>query len=331
MRRLLQVGRLYTRMLRYRVAVMLPMFICLAAALHGRLETVGWRFSAALIALCSSYVCATTINDIADVEVDRVNHAGSRARPLVTGDATPGELWGVHVVAAILALLAGAFLGIPGLAIVVLSLLINYLYSAAPFRLSHRTYLAPVLLSVAYVLLPFALGLQVVHAPWSPTDWSFGSALFCFFLCRINLKDFRDRDGDGLHGKPTLLLRFGKSLTCAVSLVALGAGNVFLLTAFADASPYVLLLFQVQLGLVYIAGFRLWKSTDRAAEQMAIGTAAKMGNGLLLAVLAWLLVREHGGPVTDQVVAVAMIISLFGLSFWRIARSPQLVLASYRG
>ena len=56
------------------------------------------------------------------------------------------------------------------------------------------------------------------------------------FVARIVLKDFRDREGDALYGKPTLLLRFGKDATCAVSLAALLAGNCLLLGRAAPAA-----------------------------------------------------------------------------------------------
>ena len=42
----------------------------------------------AALALAASYVAATSVNDIADADVDRINHPGDRARPLVTGDAS---------------------------------------------------------------------------------------------------------------------------------------------------------------------------------------------------------------------------------------------------
>ena len=47
-------------------------------------------------------------NDIADREIDAVNHAGHAGRPLVTGEATPGQLQLLAVAAGALALALGA-------------------------------------------------------------------------------------------------------------------------------------------------------------------------------------------------------------------------------
>ncbi len=47
----------------------------------------------------ASYVAATSVNDIADADVDRINHPGDRARPLVTGDASERDLWRLHLLA----------------------------------------------------------------------------------------------------------------------------------------------------------------------------------------------------------------------------------------
>ena len=42
-------------------------------------------------------------------------------------------------------------------------------------------------------------------------DGLLAASLMAFVLARINLKDFRDRTGDALYGRPTFLLRFGRS------------------------------------------------------------------------------------------------------------------------
>jgi 4-hydroxybenzoate polyprenyltransferase len=46
-----------------------------------------------VVALASSYVCVTTVNDIADKDIDRVNHPRDAGRPLVTGEAQERELY----------------------------------------------------------------------------------------------------------------------------------------------------------------------------------------------------------------------------------------------
>src|SRR5205823_9839649 len=68
-----KLPRLYVVMLRYRIAAMVAMFMLLGAAREARLE-LGPRYLWAALALASSYVAATALNDLADEEIDKVNH-----------------------------------------------------------------------------------------------------------------------------------------------------------------------------------------------------------------------------------------------------------------
>ena len=99
-------ARLYARMLRYRVAAMVWMFMLLGAAFPAGLADFSFGYVWATLALASSYVAATSVNDIADADIDRVNHPGDSGRPLVTGDARPRDLWLLHAAASVLALAA---------------------------------------------------------------------------------------------------------------------------------------------------------------------------------------------------------------------------------
>jgi 4-hydroxybenzoate polyprenyltransferase len=72
---------LFVRMLRWRVAVTLWFFLLIGAAAQGPLRpSIALLLAAA--ALSASYVVATTVNDIADQDVDRINHPRDRDRPL---------------------------------------------------------------------------------------------------------------------------------------------------------------------------------------------------------------------------------------------------------
>ena len=67
-------------MLRYRIAAMVALFMLLGAAREGRLE-LGPRYLLAALALASSYVAATALNDLADEAIDQVNHPRDAGRP----------------------------------------------------------------------------------------------------------------------------------------------------------------------------------------------------------------------------------------------------------
>src|SRR6266545_2090129 len=193
-----------------------------------RLYVVMLRYVFAAIALASSYVAATALNDLADEQIDKVNHPRDAGRPLVEGTATRRELLVLHVVASGLALLAAAPLGLRGIGLLVSALVVSQIYSARPVRLSYGVAGAPLVLGVGYVLVPYSLGIVAAGGDLRHAWSALSCALFLLFAARIVLKDFRDREGDARYGKPTLLLRYGKTATCAASLCALTAGDVVL-------------------------------------------------------------------------------------------------------
>jgi 4-hydroxybenzoate polyprenyltransferase len=134
--------------------------------------------------------------------------------------------------------------------------------------------------------------------------------MYLLFVARINLKDFRDRDGDAAYGKPTLLLRYGKTATCVVSAVALLAADVVLLPVLRQ-HWFVGLAFQVYVAAAAAMLVARWRAHDRRDEQIAIGIGAGMGNGLLI--------------VTGGLTAA------FALSFASLVTRPGEVVIGYKG
>jgi hypothetical protein len=65
----------------------------------------------------------------------------------------------------------------------------------------------------------------------------------------------------------------------------------------------------VQAFLVAIAAmlWTLWRADGQIAEQVAIGIGARMGNGLLLCVLGWLLLDGNGAPVARAALFTAFL------------------------
>src|SRR5207253_580337 len=125
---------LYVVMLRYRIAAMVAMFMLLGAAREGSVE-LGLRYAWAALALASSYVAATALNDLADEEIDRINHPRDAGRPLVEGTATRRELLVLHLLACAASVVAALPLGRTGVLLVLGSLVVSQAYSARPVRL----------------------------------------------------------------------------------------------------------------------------------------------------------------------------------------------------
>ena len=171
---------------------------------------------------------------------------------------------------------------------------------------------------------------MAARATLRPADAVFAGALYALFLARINLKDFRDREGDSRYGRPTLLLRFGKGTTCLVSGGALLAGNALLLGAVRPV-PLVAVLIELFVGAVGWQLRALWNAEGARAEQVAIGIGARVGNGLLIAVLGSLALRAQGATSGDQAAFALAMTALFGMGFWALASRPEEVLIGYKG
>ena len=200
---------------------------------------------------------------------------------------------------------------------------------SACFRAPASHY-APLVLSLAYVGVPYALGAEAAGRDWvAAADALLLVALHLLFLARIVLKDFRDRAGDELYGRPTLLLRFGKPVTCTVSLGCLSVGAAVLCAALGEAALVAAVsAFALAIGWMLR---RLRHATEGRDEQVAIGLGARMGNGLLVAVLAWLVLGGEGAPHKQRLLAVALVAAAFGAGFVALARRPDEVVLGYKG
>ncbi len=321
---------LYWSLLRYRVAVMIVLFMLLGAAWHGGLATVDAPVLLMVLALASSYVGATSVNDIADREIDKVNHPGDRGRPLVTGAAGATELWALFGLSSTLAVVLSLAVGPAAAGIMVLSVAIGTLYSLPPVRLSYMTFLAPLTLAVAYVGVPYWVGVVVAGGNLGSLDLPLLAALYFLFVGRIILKDFRDKEGDALYGKPTFLLRYGKGTTCLASLGAVCAGDALLVASLADRL-WLAGILQVYVVGVVIMLQRLYRANGRRDEQLSIGVGARMGNGLLTTLLGCLVLANQGAIFTTQAVFGLALTALYLLIFLRFLRHPERATIGYKG
>jgi 4-hydroxybenzoate polyprenyltransferase len=324
------MSRLFLLMLRFRVAAMIWLFFLLAAGFHTGLAAFRWSYLWSMGALAASYVAATSANDVADRDIDLVNHLGDRGRPLVTGEATERDLRRLHGIASVLAVACAVPVGLPAVALVVLSLTIGRVYSLPPIRLSYRTFAAPVVLGVAYVLIPYLLGVLSSGTGWSRSDWVLAAALYALFTARIVLKDFRDREGDATFGRPTLLLRAGVATTCMVSLAALVAGDALLIVAIYPPT-WLAVIVQVLVGAILARLRALATANDPREEQVAIGLGARLGNGLLLTVLAWLIVSRQAADPPTATTLILLLAALFVGTTVKLARHPEQALIGYKG
>jgi 4-hydroxybenzoate polyprenyltransferase len=288
-------------MTRYRSTLTLVTFMLAGFAWHRPRPGLTTGLLLAAAALAAAYAALTSLNDLADERVDRVNLRGHADRPLVAGTASRRDLLLLAAAAAVVSIACGALAGPPVGVLVLLSVVLYAQYSLPPLRVSHRPLLTPFSLALGYSALPYAIGVVVAGDHLGPRDVFLLPALVCLFLARIALKDFRDRRGDALAGKPTFLLRYGKRATCAFSLAALAVGSVLLLLALRDVPllaagtlPFIAALAVLQV--------RLARAGALLDEVILIGLGARIGNGLLLTLLGVVLLRAQHADLTAQAV-----------------------------
>jgi len=321
---------LYWILLRYRVAVMIVLFMLLGAAWHRGLTSIDAPVLLMILALASSYVSATSVNDIADREIDRINHPGDKGRPLVTGAARSADLWVLFVVSSVLAVALGLAAGPGAAGIMLLSVSIGALYSLPPAMLSYRIFLAPLTLALAYVGIPYWAGVVVVGESLLTSDLPLLTALYLLFASRIILKDFRDREGDAAFGKPTFLLKYGKKATCLASLCVLCTGDALLVASLAD-KWWLAVLLQLYIASIMIMLYRLYRANSRTDEQLSIGVGAKMGNGLLVTLLGALILWNQGADWITQSVFGLALTTIYILNLIDFLRHPERAVIGYKG
>jgi 4-hydroxybenzoate polyprenyltransferase len=321
---------LYWRLLRYRVAVMIVLFMLLGAAWHRGLVAIDASILLMILALASSYVSATSVNDIADKEIDEINHPGDRGRPLVTGAAKTTDLWAVFGVSSVLAVSLSLAVSSAAAGIMLASVVIGVLYSLPPVKLSYTTFLAPLTLALAYVGIPYWAGAVVAGGSLRVVDLPLMMALYLLFAGRIILKDFRDREGDAAYGKPTFLLKYGKHATCLVSLGASCAGDALLIASLADRWWLAALLQPYIAGIVFML-FRLHRVSSRNDEQLSIGVGAKLGNGLLATLLGILILVNQGADWIAQLTFSLALMTFYLLNFFDFLRHPDRAVIGYKG
>jgi 4-hydroxybenzoate polyprenyltransferase len=323
---------LYWRLLRYRVAVMIILFMLLGAAWHQGQTTIDRSVVLMILALASSYVGATSVNDIADKEIDEINHPGDRGRPLVTGAARSADLWMIFGASSVLAVALPLAISPAAAGIMGLSLVIGVLYSLPPLKLSYRTFLAPLTLAVAYVGIPYWAGVVVGGGRLQIFDVPLMAALYLLFAGRIVLKDFRDREGDAAYGKPTFLLNYGKRATCLVSAGAICAGDALLVAALAERWwLWVAALLQPYVASVMLMLYRLYRVNGNRDEQLAIGVGARMGNGLLATLLGTLVLANHGADWITQLTFSLALMAFYMFAFIDFLRHPDQAVIGYKG
>jgi 4-hydroxybenzoate polyprenyltransferase len=236
-----------------------------------------------LVLVAAFVVYAVSCNDLADLEIDRVNLPHDARRPLVSCTAATRDVQVLAAGAAVVTASAAATEGLAALGLTLAGLAVATAYSLPPFRLSRRGVVAPLVLPALFVGLPFVLGV-LAGRPLRVGDLALLAALYVGFIGRIVLKDFRDVVGDRMFGKRTFLVRHGRRVTCVVSATCWVTGTALLVvTTPATTGWYVAVQAALACTTVVLIT-RLAVTTSHRQEERLVSAVAIIGRAAVAAV-----------------------------------------------
>jgi len=297
--------------------MVLWVFAAIGLAQAGATELLDVRTGACLLVVALCFIHATTLNDIADEGIDRINIPQARGRPLLSGDASRGELVAVGTMCAAAAIGVASTLGVRVVAVVIAGLGLNCAYSLRPVRLSDRGLLTALLLPLGYTALPFLIGALSAGGGLTPRASAILAAIYVAFIGRGLLKDFRDVRGDAAHGKRTFLLRHGRRATCALSAGCWCAGGALSLLVVPLASPAAL-AFAVYIGCALHGLARLSRPSGDVPDQVIVGGIARTGGAMALTLLAAVTMAERATPPAQQALVIGALL-VFGVGTYLTA------------
>jgi len=220
----------HLRVLRPVNVVMIMVGVALGGVLSGgdgALQGVaGERLLWAALSVALIAGAANSLNDILDLEIDRINRP---ERPLPSGlvSVTTARLvWGLGTVAGVV---LAAFLSLTHLALAL---------GAVGLLVLYNIFLKRVLL-LGNVVVAFVIGLAIVYGGWAvgPPDPAFVGAGFAFLttLAREMIKDIEDVAGDATAGVRTLPLVYGTPVAARATV------GVLFVTLLLTPLPFFLL------------------------------------------------------------------------------------------
>jgi len=243
----------------------------------------------ALLILAFWYMHATTTNDFADLEIDKINLKSANDRPLVSGLISKRQLWIIHSISALMTLFLAQFYGLGAVVLTIVMFAIDYTYSLRPFRLSDRGIIAQLVLSFAYVFYPLSIGYWSVSEGTYP--WTLAIGIYIAFVARMLLKDFRDVEGDEAYGKRTFLIRHGRKKTIYLSLLLWLLSTIVIGWYGRQLAIYAVLF--VGIMQIFLLSRYLLTEKSQAKQQLIITFIAKAANAIVITILAFLVSKSE--------------------------------------
>lgn len=275
------------------------------------------------------YGHAAAVNDLSDVETDRINLVTDQQRslrPLVNGSASVTRLWWVVAGLTLAQLGLAALINGWLLVAAVVMVGLNLAYSLPPIRLSARGGLAQLALPLGYVGYPAAIGVAVASrggVTVEPAAVLTLAGLAILFGGRLFLKDVRDETGDRTTGKRTFLVRHGTRATvqaCGAAVLAGLATSAVGLTMWLDRGSPVLVITMIGVAItIPLALRRVLVETVLDRQLLAIGLVGRIATTWLFCCLLLATARVAALPVWQGELLAGLGLATFALGCLRFA------------
>jgi len=164
------------------------------------------RLSAALASALLLTGASNAINQIADVETDRINRP---ERPIPSGSISVREAWTATAVLSAAALALAAAVGAAYLLCVAATIPITASYSLPPLRLKRLPFAAGAAIATPRGLLLVVAGWAAGGGAARREAWVLGVLAWLYVFGASTTKDFADVPGDRATGCVTLPIRWG--------------------------------------------------------------------------------------------------------------------------
>lgn len=225
---------------------------------HQHLGLYGW----ALLSALACNICITGLNQVVDVEMDRINKP---FLPIAAGRLTIDDARWIVFVAGLISIAAAIMVDRSYLLLIVVITTIGYLYSAPPIRLKrHHLPASMCIVVVRGVLVNYGIGLvfeQLINGVIRPDNVLLPLTVFmsAFSLAIAWYKDLYDVEGDRQHQVKTLAVLYSINLAYWVGgAIVLGAYVYGVYYSFQLEHGRFLFFTHIFLALAFL--LHLWRS-----------------------------------------------------------------------
>jgi decaprenyl-phosphate phosphoribosyltransferase len=228
----------------------------------------------AFMLFCLASSATYVVNDLKDIERDRLHSKKAKSRPLAAGRMTPA--FARLVLASIYAMLiAGFFLAPSVMAVIVGYLVLNLAYT---FFLKHQPVIDIFTIAIGFVLRVLA-GAIALNAPVS--GWMFVTTL-CLALYLAAIKRGQELSQRGTEGRE-VLTKYTKALVDKYAEMSATCALVFYSMFVMESRPELI----ITVPLVLFGLFRYWYVVDVLDAGESPTDALLADWPLLLTVFAW--------------------------------------------